>query len=771
VKKLINVYDKFETVFTHNGLVVLSDNISCKIIEELNGPFVLDLEHPLDKMGKWQNLLEGNIIKADGQLFRIYHKIKNLNSIRINARHIFYDLVDNFLEDVRPTNLSGYGALDWILTHTQYSHSFNSMGDVGGSNTRYFVRKNVVEAIMGQEGIINTWGGELVRDNFTIKLLEAIGLDRGVLVAYGKNIQGIEETLDIDGICTRLMPIGKDGLLLPEKYIDSQYINNFPHPKIKVVEFTDIETVGELRTAAQKYMLDNKIDIPQFNYKIDFLELSKTEEYKNYAVLERVYLGDTVTIRHSKLNINLKAKVIKITKNVLTNRIEKIELGSFKPNLATGINNSIQNVKTDIENAKNSLQLAIDNATNLLTTALGGYVLKRDGELLIMDTEDPMTATKVWRWNINGLGYSDSGINGPYGLAMTMDGAIVADFITTGTLSAGLIKTGLLKSFNNLTWLNMDSGTFNFANKLIFDGLALKFINGEINGAVIKGNSIEVQTGIDLKPMNLAFSSASASLKFFTALNEYIELYSYKNGSLNYLKCDKEFRAKSLVIGDFLGDGNAQVNGSLSAYGGLSTTYGVSCNTLDVTNPPWPTSLEVPDSFYSSGKITAGEIQVYGAMNANYVGSFGSIACNGDLSVGGSKNSLQQTENYGKRLINAYETAEYYFGDIGSGTIGNDGECVISVDEILQECVNMNIPYHVFIQTYNGNITAIDRQTGYFIVYGETGTKFSWELKAKRKGYEHHRLEIFEGENPIEYSNIESELDLNTNLENELLEV
>ena len=510
---MICLYDSNETTFTSNGLVVLSDAISCTITEELNGAYFLEMEYPLDERGKWQYLLENNIIKADGQLFRIYHKVKTLNGIKINARHIFYDLLENLLEDVRPTGLSGYGALDWILTRTQYAHPFTSMGDVGGINTKYFVRKNPVDAIMGTDGIIATWGGELVRNNFEIKLLGSRGLDRGVLVAYGKNIQGIEETLDTSGICTRLMPIGKDGLMLAEKYIDSPYIANYPNPKIKVVDFSDFETEVTLRAAGVAYMLSAKIDIPQFNYKIDFLELSKTEEYKGYAVLEKVYEGDTVTIRHSKLGIDLKAKVIKTTFNDITKRLEKIELGSFKPNLATGINNAIQEVRREITNNNSFLELAIENATTLLTTALGGFVVKRDGELLIMDTKDPMTATKVWRWNVNGLGYSSTGINGPYGLAMTMDGHIVADFVDTGVLNAGIIKAGILKSFNNLSWINMDTGTFNLAGKVTFDGTtfainaaAVKLAVGQIGGNnLFKDGSFEL--GYNVSRIGGAFDS------------------------------------------------------------------------------------------------------------------------------------------------------------------------------------------------------------------------------------------------------------------------
>lgn len=491
---MINVYDSKCTDFNNNGLVVLNDTISCNATEELNGNYELELEYPLNN-NKWQHLTEGNIIKADGQLYRIYHKLKTSDKIRVNARHIFYDLLDNLLEDVRPTNVSGAGALDWILTHTQYKHKFVGMGDVGGKDTRYFVRKNPVEAIMDTDGIIETWGGELVRDNFTIKLLKERGQDKGVLIAYGKNILGIEETLDIDGICTRLMPIGSDGLLLSEKYIDSPYIDNFSHPKIKVVEFNDIEDEAELRTVATKYMEDNKIDIPQFNYKVDFIELSKTEEYKNYSILETVYMGDTVTIKHSKLGLDLKAKVIKITKNVLTDKIVDVELGSFKQNIASVINNNIQAVKRAVDNTKSHLQTAIDNATNQINSAMGGHVLKRNGELLIMNTEDINTATELARWNLNGLGFSNKGYSGEFRTAITRDGHIVADFIdtgifnadliktgslnadliTSGTLNADLIKTGCITSKEGKVKIDITEDTINIGNKITFDGTELVF--------------------------------------------------------------------------------------------------------------------------------------------------------------------------------------------------------------------------------------------------------------------------------------------------------
>lgn len=140
----------------------------------------------------------------------------------------------------------------------------------------------------------------------------------------------------------------------------------------------------------------------------------------------------------------------------------------------------------------------------------------------------------------------------------------------------------------------------------------------------------------------------------------------------------------------------------------------------------------------------------------------------GSFSVSGSKNSIQATKSYGERLINAYETAEYYFADIGSGNINNNGECIVWIDEILKECINTNCEYHVFTQVYNGSITSIERFEDYFIVYGKSGTNFGWELKAKRKGYENIRLDSPEI-GSVEDIAIFSEEDLNPETSEDIL--
>jgi len=502
---MIQIYGKSTTSFTRNGRA-LHEALSSYVDEELNGKHEAELLYPLDVAGKWKELTEGSLLKVDGQVYRIYNKKKALEGIFVNARHLFYDNLDNFLEDVRPENLAGVAAGQWTMARTQYPHLFTVSGTLGGSATRYFIRKNVVEAFMGDTGILNTWGGEIEHDNYNIILHGTRGLDRGVLISYGKNILGIEETLNLDDVCTRMMPIGKDGLLLPEKYIDSPLIGNYPYPKIKPKEF-DAETVEDLRAQAQALMDNGKIDIPKVNYKVDFIELSKTEEYKNYAVLERIYLGDTVTINHSKLGFDLKARVIKIRKNTLTGRNESLELGYFLPNIASSYNdvgNALINIAELMKSDKTALQQAIDDATELLTTALGGYVVKRNGEILIMDTENPATATRVWRWNINGLGYCSTypdpgAINGPYGLAITMEGKINASFIYALSLSAisanlGTVTSGLIRSADGTVEINLNDTT---GLKVYDDQVLVGSLTSEA-GAVFPILQSEKVTSLDL---------------------------------------------------------------------------------------------------------------------------------------------------------------------------------------------------------------------------------------------------------------------------------
>lgn len=508
---MINIYDAKETNFNNNGIGSLKDTIKSEVTEELNGEYVVEFEYP--KGCKYSEKIENDkIIKLDTgentmQLFRIKNCTENLSTITATLQHITYDLIDNELEDVFPQNLSGDAAIKWILSHAQYQHNFKGSSNIAAKNSARYVRKNIMEAIIGDidNSFVNIWGGEILRDNYNIQMLAKRGQDSGYKIKYRKNLQGIEFTRDDTEIITRLRPIGYNGIMLPEKYIDSPLIAQYAHPKIGKIEYSDIklkekdddegyntleECYTELRRRANLEFSENNIDKPKVNVKVDFIDLSKTTEYKKYNFLSQVKLGDTLTIEIDK--IQLKLRVIRTVYDSLLHRFTKLELGEFKANYITDTEKNISNtIKKETEiMTTDILDKAKNDATEQLVNALGGYVCKTQNELFIMDTDNMNTAKRVWRWNLNGLGYSKSGINGPYGIAITQDGQIVADYITTGQLNASLITTGVLKSANYKSGstgmsINLENGVIDTAKFKVSANGTITATGGTIGGFTI----------------------------------------------------------------------------------------------------------------------------------------------------------------------------------------------------------------------------------------------------------------------------------------------
>lgn len=453
----MRIYESTENDFTKNGQGILDDLLEASVTESLNGDMFLEFTYPIN--GHNADLIqEDKIIKCpvgnnETQLFRIKRIVKTYTELTIYAPHIFYDLLDNMIEDTAPTSLTCESFGNWILSKTNFKTDFLFKSNINISASARYVRRNPVDIIMGDtdNSMINLFGGDLKRDNFTIRLLQQRGTDAGVTLIFGKNIKQIKITRDTTSIYTRILPIGFDGLTLPETYVDSPLIDDYRTPLITKVEFSNIkydpedesafhteeEAYEALRTTARQLFAQG-IDKPAVNIKIDWIELSKTEEYKNYQALETIHLGDTLTARI--LGEDYETRVTKTEYDVLTDSIAKFEIGTISRTIANAVNSNEK--KIDSINVPSILTTAKNNATEQITSAMGGYVYKTQTELYIMDAPTPEQAQKVWRWNLNGLGYSSTGIAGPYGIAMTQDGQIVADFITTGTMSAERI-TGL----------------------------------------------------------------------------------------------------------------------------------------------------------------------------------------------------------------------------------------------------------------------------------------------------------------------------------------
>jgi len=481
---MITLYKPNETDFTHNGIGALDKNIyNATVEEELNGLFLFSFSYPLSAPRGLE--IEGmSIIKVptpDGeQLFRVAAPKVSMGEITAQCYHIFYDLTENLIEDIFAETTNGNGAMNRMSAGCQYKHPFQFYSDVSKIASARIVRKNPVEALLDSSqdnSFVNRWGGELKRDNFDVKMLQNSGMDRGVVIRHKKDLLGYEGNVDWKSPITRIMPQGFDGLFLPEKYVDSPIINKYPHPKIRVVEFKHIKAaIGEnaddedtvpldeayrlLRQAAKDMFTIQKVDQPKATYNVKFQELSQTEEYKDYKHLQSVYMADTVTVEHQEDGIDIKAKVIAYKYDPIKKEYLDITIGNFKESF-TDVSGRIDLVQEELSNMPSSiLDAAKANATNLINSGFGGHVRIYPDRIFIMDTKDEKSAKKVWQWNLNGLGYSSTGVNGPYGTAITSDGRIVADFITAGTLSGNLVQGGeitgaTLRTSDSVNYVNI----------------------------------------------------------------------------------------------------------------------------------------------------------------------------------------------------------------------------------------------------------------------------------------------------------------------------
>lgn len=464
----------------------LKDCLSCEVTEERNGVYELTLTYPASGSMARELTVE-RFIKAkpnqtaENQLFKIYKVSKPISGIfTVNAEHVSYALSHYPISSVSLPSANPTQAINALLTNAANnlgsSHGFTVETSDIATNAAFHVSNVSARAGLGgvEGSVLDTYGGEFEFDNYKIKLHRARGSDNGVIISYGKNLTDVKCDISSDSSYTAVYAYAaRDDISVSL----TMPVTNSSGIAARVLmrdfssEFgTDEElTSAALNEKVTAWLASNDINALTISMSVSFVDLSQSPEYSSYKLLESVNLCDTVTVRHKDLDLNITAKVIKTTYNVLNEKYSKVELGSARANFSSTIEQlqkETQSVKHEVHKTESKITqeylAAIQDATNAITGNSGGYIKlnpsENPQELLIMNTPSAETATKIWRWNLSGLGYSSTGYSGSYKTAITQDGHIVADFIDTGTLTANIIKAGIMQSANGEFSFNLETG-------------------------------------------------------------------------------------------------------------------------------------------------------------------------------------------------------------------------------------------------------------------------------------------------------------------------
>lgn len=454
---MIRLFSSDDKTFTTNGDIVIKP-LKAKVHKEDNGSFYLDLETSLDYV---DDLTANRIVVANtpqgSQAFRITNVEQTRKKISAKCHHVFYDSNNYLIADSYVVDKNCNDALDHLNNATDNTSPFTTVSDVTRINSFRCVRKSLYEAI---QTVIERWGGHLVRDNYTIAIRNAIGKDNGVVVRYAKNLKEINCEYNWDNVVTKLMPVGKDGLLLAEKYVYSNIQYDIPYTKCVSFEQNRIEEddykdadgnlneasynnalMNDLRTQAQDYVNSNCK--PSVNYKLK-------------ANLEKITdVGDTIVVKDKRLGLDITTNVIAYDYDCILERYTELEFGNFKQKLSNLVDSITSSTQQTIQENNKVIKVTLSDelktATDKILSAMSSsYVIYEGDKILVVDALPKEEAHHVIMINSGGIAFSDTGINGAFKSAWTIDNVLNMEQINVINMTADLIKGGTLKLGSNI---------------------------------------------------------------------------------------------------------------------------------------------------------------------------------------------------------------------------------------------------------------------------------------------------------------------------------
>ena len=478
---MLRGFDQGDTSFSSNGNIIIQP-FKAHVHKGDNRDFFLDLECSLDYLDyvEPQNIIVANTPQGD-QAFRITDDIVvTKNRIKARCKHIFYDSENYLILDSYVVDKSCNDALDHLNNATDNTSPFTTLSNITTINSFRCVRKSLAEAI---NVVLERWGGHLVRDNWNISIMNSIGADNGVTIQYKKNLKDIEVSYDWSAVVTKLLPVGKDGLLLDDLYVSSDVSYDIPFTKTVTFE-QDMEQADfpdeasyiqalkdDLRNQAQTYVNENCI--PKVNYTLK-------------ANLEKITdIGDIVNVVDERLGLELQTSVISYVYDCILEKYVEIEFGNAQPKLSDLMGNITTQINTATTESAQvvtiTLQKELKEAQDFMMSLLGdSHVIYNGDQILVVDSLPKETAHNVLRINSAGISFSQNGINGTFNSCWLINGTLDMQNINVINLVADMIKGGTLKLGSNLN----SSGileVYDEANNLIakLDKTGLKMMGAD----------------------------------------------------------------------------------------------------------------------------------------------------------------------------------------------------------------------------------------------------------------------------------------------------
>lgn len=448
---MIKIYEPTEVLFDHNGLKILHPT-KAEIYIEDNGDYYIDVESSIDDL---EYLQEGMIIRAatrwGEQGFRLTNPVRKNNKISVKGYHLWKDSSKYIIFNSYVENKNCNDALDHLNSACDVGTPFTTISDITTINSTRIVRQSLEEAIAT---VIEKWGGHLYRDNWVIGVKSKIGEDRGITIKYGKNSTNIEANEDWSNVVTKIMPVGYDGITLPEKYLEAE--TQYSVPYTKVIKFEQDINQDDYK--------DEKGNLKEEEYKEALIEdlrnkaksyLNENQYFKcNYKVKAHIEgvidLGDVIVVEHKRLGINLTTNVISLKYDCIRDKYIEIEFGNFKTKLKDLVSNIDKQTKETVANANEVVKVTLQNELNTATSKIWGtlgdsYVIYEGDRILVVDSLPKETAANVMMINAGGIGFSNTGINGSFNSAWLIDGTLDMQAVNCINMTANLVKGGTFK--------------------------------------------------------------------------------------------------------------------------------------------------------------------------------------------------------------------------------------------------------------------------------------------------------------------------------------